>query len=299
MPVPELNQDDFATLIPRISNIGALKKGGQKVVLPCDYEGQRIVLKALELHVPFTSPYEDDATLEVDDVFSRVKRELLILERCESAHIVKLGPIPPFNIEHRGKHLFVFSEEFINGDDLAVELRVRAFDAAEIVKLGNHILSALETLDEIRTLHRDIKPPNIMRRVSTGDYLLLDMGIAFDFGLTSITSTGVLVGSVPYLSPERLDIRKKRDLDIRSEFFSLGVVLYEAATHMHPFAVGIHSSGQLVENILTLKVPHPSGINPGLPVKLGNVILRMLEKKPHLRFKNAALLRIALNESLN
>lgn len=300
MPAPDIDSSAFSIILPGLIPRGALKRGGQKLVLPCELNGETMVVKALELRVGLSTSQDEEETLEIDDVLERVRREILVLSRCDSPHVVKLGPVAPFDTVHGGKRLFFFSEELIDGEDLSELVCSGPLQPSEVVKVGLDVCTALECLLAQDVLHRDLKPQNIMKRTSTSDFVLLDMGIAFDFGARSLTSTGLVVGSIPYLSPERLDLARKRELDLRSEFFSLGITLYQASTGRHPFRTNDRmSEQQMIRNIMSQNPVAPIDVNPNIPVGLSETIMRMLEKKPHQRYRNIVLLREALTNSLN
>jgi len=166
----------------------------------------------------------------------------------------------------------------------------------ELVRLGLDICDAIKCLWEIGKVHRDIKPGNIMQR-SAGGYVLLDAGLAFDVAGESL-SGGFTVGTRIYFSPEQFDYSSRRSgLDFRSDMFSLGVTLYELATGTHPFYIRGTPSETFFENV-TSQAPEPiSQLVDGFPEQLEQVILRMLGKSPHLRYRKCDLLAKDLAEA--
>lgn len=132
-------------------------------------------------------------------------------------------------------------------------------------------------------VHRDVKPRNIMRR-NSGDYVLLDTGLAFDLSDESLTAAFMTVGTPIYMSPEQLK-NVRRGIDFRSDLFLLGIVMYEVITGKHPFFQRGINSMQLVANIISNQVEPPSTIRSDIPNSLNTIIMRLLAKEPHLRFK--------------
>ena len=117
-----------------------------------------------------------------------------------------------------------------------------------------------------------------------GVFVLIDPGMALDLADRSLTKVGYVVGTVPYLSPDQLN-GPKRDLDFRSDLYSLGICAYEAVTGQHPYVKpGMALSNSLMTTLNTKPAPIRSfcaGISPAVE----ELILRMLEKEPHLRFR--------------
>jgi tetratricopeptide (TPR) repeat protein len=176
--------------------------------------------------------------------------------------------------------------EYIDGETLAHRITTRGrLDPAEVVRIG---IGVCEALDEAHTrgiIHRDIKSANIML-TRKGVVKVLDFGLA-KFGITNsdstvatgLTTTGAVVGTVSYMSPEQV---VGGSLDHRSDLFSLGVVLYQAATGNLPFEA--RSTFQILEKIVRAE-PDPAEIEPAA---LKDIVRRCLEKDPIRRPQSAA-----------
>ena len=284
MSAPTLTQAQVAQAAPFAKAIGLPRSGGQKQVFPCEIDGTKYALKFLATE-PAVSPDADVSVEPVDEVLARARREISIMEKCSSPHLVKLGPIGLTETDIGGQRLLYFSEEWIDGEDLQDRIRRGPLLVASVVSIGRHITSAVEELWTLRKVHRDIKPGNIMTRASTDEHVLLDLGLAFDLGDNSISGVGLVHGTLKYLSPEQMDYTKRRSLDFRSDLFALGVVMYEAATGTHPFVSQSMSSNHVLAAILTAPAADPRKLRPDLPESLRDIILRLLAKRPHLRYR--------------
>ncbi|WP_188051945.1 serine/threonine-protein kinase [Azospirillum sp. Sh1] len=282
-------------LFPFVEAVGNPFIGGQKIVFPCKIDGIDYVVKVLQSE---NFPEEEENSFEqdsVDDVFERARREVDILRCSQTRSLPKLGPIDLQRISINNQSLVVFSEEFIDGQELHDLLKTSFnFTNGEIIKAGIGIASAIDDLWKIRCIHRDIKPKNIKRRRS-GEYVLLDPGIAFDLEDVSLTATGFVPHTPGYIAPECIIPDSKRDTDCRSDLFLLGIVLYECATKHHPFIQKENMRrGDIISSILRDEPLPITSINPDISGEIENIIMRLLSKRKHSRFKNPDLLMRAL-----
>lgn len=290
--LPTISPEEVEQLIPVASDVTEIGSGGQKRVFRGDIEGTAYALKfALTPIVPEDIESEE---FVLTDVELRAQREVDTMRECKSPHIVKLGPVGLEFVEVDDEHLLFFSEEFIEGKDLRTLLRDDGrLSEDEVVLLGLHIAEAIHELWQFGKIHRDIKPANIMRREAGGDFVLLDAGLVFDIVGDSLSVSPV--GTVPYFSPEQFDFTNRRTvLDFRSDVFSLGVTMYELLTGTHPFWTPGDSSHSLYNKITTESPQPPSKRVDGVPEELDEIILRMLGKSPHLRYRRCDQLLEAL-----
>lgn len=292
--LPTLTPAQVTELIPNACNIDSVDAGGQKVVFKGTIEGTQYALKFA--NVPALPEDVENENYLMSDVTARAQREVEIMRDCNSPHMVKLGPIGLQRATVNNQTVLYFSEEFVRGHNLREALqRNGRFVSAEVVKLGLHITDAIQALWKLGKVHRDIKPGNIMRRDSDGEYILLDAGLAFDVVGESL-SIGP-VGTPPYFSPEQFDFSNRRTvMDFRSDLFSLGVTMYEMATGQHPFWTRGETSRSLFNKITMLSPKPLIEIVPDFPEKLSDIIMRMLGKSPHLRYRQCQQLIDALNE---
>src|SRR5215470_13226281 len=175
--------------------------------------------------------------------------------------------------------------ELIEGQPLDRLISTNGLPADRIVEIAGALAEALAAAHEKGILHRDLKPANVMV-TKEGRVKVLDFGLAKDTSaaassndatLTSDghTKAGMVMGTPAYMSPEQVS---GRDLDQRTDIFSLGVVLYEMATGQRPF--GGNSSAELISAILRDCPPSVTDLRPELPGDLSRVIRRCLEKDP-------------------
>jgi serine/threonine-protein kinase len=122
------------------------------------------------------------------------------------------------------------------------------------------------------------------------------MGLVFDLQDASL-SVGP-VGTPLYFSPEQTDFNNRRTvMNFRSDLFSLGIVLYEMATGRHPFVTpSSHTTWEVLGNISNMNPEQPISHRPDLPQRLNDIIMRLLAKRPALRYRSISLFQQALSE---
>jgi eukaryotic-like serine/threonine-protein kinase len=190
---------------------------------------------------------------------------------------------------------FIVSE-FVDGSTLRQKLSNGRLALNTILDIAIQIAGALDAAHSAGIIHRDIKPENVMVR-NDGLVKILDFGIAklsrapalgqtTDARSTSLTQPGMLIGTVAYMSPEQAT---GKELDLRTDLFSFGAVLYEMATGSAPFPG--ENAGAVIERMLTQPPIAPLRLNPDIPAKLEDILSRALQKDRTVRYQQAAEMR--------
>jgi two-component system LytT family response regulator len=185
--------------------------------------------------------------------------------------------------------------EYVEGQPLTNRIAQGPLPVADILQVGAETADALDAAHAKGIIHRDIKPANLML-TERGHVKVLDFGLAKMDRPTRVsdqtqllTSSGLVLGTVQYMSPEQA---LGRELDSRSDLFSLGVVLYECATGRLPFA-GANTSETLAK-ILQAQPEAIARFNYDVPAELDRVIRKCLEKDRDRRYQSARELLIDL-----
>ncbi|GAA4553750.1 protein kinase domain-containing protein [Streptomyces collinus] len=162
-----------------------------------------------------------------------------------------------------------------------------AMPADKALKITADVLAALEISHEMGLVHRDIKPGNVMM-TKRAVVKVMDFGIAraMQSGVTSMTQTGMVVGTPQYLSPEQA---LGRGVDARSDLYSVGIMLFQLVTGRLPFEAD--SPLAIAYAHVQEEPPVPSSINRALPPAVDALIARALKKNPNERFPSAEAMR--------
>jgi hypothetical protein len=156
------------------------------------------------------------------------------------------------------------------------------------VHVGIEVCKALEHAHKQGIIHRDIKPSNVIVRAD-GTVKVTDFGIAKMVGQSRLTSTGQTMGTVRYMSPEQV---RGRELDARSDVYSLGITLFEGLAGKTPFDGDNQFS--IMEQHLNKRPPPLSSFGAEVPPEFERILLRALEKKADDRYPDAVSFREAL-----
>lgn len=212
-------------------------------------------------------------------------RELLERFRMEAVAAARLSHPAVVRVFDTGTSdgvVFIVME-FVEGRSVADLLRERGtLPAGEASQIARGVLKALAHAHREGVIHRDVKPGNIL--VSRGDHVkLADFGIAkAAFAEEDLTTTGNLLGTSRYLSPEQVS---GDDVGPRSDLYAVGIVLFEMLTGRPPFQAESHIATATMR--LTADPPPPRSLRPGIPRRLDAVVTKALARDPADRFQTA------------
>ena len=252
--------------------------------------GMAAVFRALDLrlhrHVAIKA-------LPPELAFNTDVRTRFLREAQTSAQLSHPNIVPIYTVDERGGVVY-FVMALVDGESLAARLaRPPRLPIEETKRILSEVADALEYAHERGVVHRDIKPDNILLDRITGRAVVTDFGIArAAAGDARLTVTGVAVGTPAYMSPEQA--LGERELDGRSDLYSLGVVGYQMLSGQTPFTAA-NTPAMLVKHVS--EVPRPVREHRGdVPAALAAAIDRALAKRVEDRWANAAAFRTALSE---
>jgi serine/threonine protein kinase len=263
-----------------------LGRGGMGIVFSAKHLllGERVAIKVLTR-----------SASEHQEALKRLQREARILARLDNEHVVRVLDLGQLE---NGAPFIVM--EYLAGRDLGSLLEEQGRFAPQVaVGLVLQTAVALAAAHSNGVVHRDIKPENLFCVEREGSRLVkvLDFGVSRlersrddDVLMSSVTHSNSVVGTPLYMSPEQ--IRNVKEVDARSDIWSLGVVLYELMAGVPPF-VGA-SLGDVVVKIAAEDTPPLIGVVPAVDPGLAAVVTRCLEKDRERRFRSVAELARAL-----
>jgi len=253
-----------------LSEIG---RGGMGIVYQAyDPEENRLVaIKRLVM--------ENISPEKMREFRDRFKREAVTVKRLSHKNIVEV-----FDVEVEGDNYF-YVMEFLEGHSLKSELESRRdpLTPHEFWPYLNQVAEALDFAHTMNVVHRDVKPDNIFI-LKDGRVKITDFGIAraIDFEETKLTKTGVMLGTLAYVSPEQLQDAK--NVDHRADIFSLGVVSYEALSKQIPFS-GEGIAATIVK--IVSKEEKPLHIlNSAIGVETSACVSKAMRKRARERYRS-------------
>ena len=231
---------------------------------------------------------------EDPDFLRRFAREAQALAQLDHPNIVRF-----YSFERQGEIAFIVLD-YVSGTTLRRRLLKHEgpLSLEETTRILQQVGGALNYAHSEGFIHRDIKPGNVMLR-DDGVALLADFGISR--AMESATLTTVTAGTPAYMSPEQIT---GKSLDVRTDIYSLGVMLYQMVTGRRPFTgeesglTETSTVGRLREAHLRLAPPDPSRFNPQASSEVSRVILRALAKRPDDRWPDVESMVNAWNSAV-
>jgi predicted Ser/Thr protein kinase len=257
--------------------VGLLGEGGMGTVYEAeqDHPQRRVALKVIRGE--YTSP----------ELLQRFTREAEVLGRLQHAGIAQIYEANTFD-EHGGARPF-FAMELARGEPLTEYADRQALGSAERLALFALVCDAVHYAHGQGVIHRDLKPANILV-TATGQPKILDFGVALlfdgDVQVTRQTSAGEVIGTLQYMSPEQVNADPVQ-IDVRSDVYSLGVILYELLSRRLPYDL---SSKMILEAARAILVDDPEPLSAADRTLGGDIEIivgKALEKERQRRYDSA------------
>jgi serine/threonine-protein kinase len=225
--------------------------------------------------------------------FRAVIRSRFLREAETAARLSHPNIVPIYTVDER-EGLVYFVMALVEGESLGDRVkRAGPMPIAEARRILREVADALAYAHASGVVHRDIKPDNILLDANSGRAMVTDFGIARAArdGDTRLTATGAAIGTPAYMSPEQC--AGDREIDGRSDLYSLGAVAYHMLAGAPPFAGGSTPS-IMMKQVMETPIPLHAR-RPDVPPDVEQIIMRLLEKDPAKRFSGGAALIAALD----
>jgi serine/threonine-protein kinase len=230
---------------------------------------------------------------------NRIHREIEIMKSVNHPFLIKY--IDDFKGTNLNVPCYYLVMEFAEGKTLNKLIKNNELtDEQHIISIFKNILQGIRALHHVRgndeekgIIHRDLKPENII--VNDNGVKIIDYGISKIIDYTSLTSTGNFLGSPLYASPEQ--IADAKNIDKRSDLYTLGVILYEMITGHIPYE--FNGLPQLINKIQNESPIPPRKFNPNITNQYENIIFKLLEKQPYQRYLNVDDVIVAIEAKVD
>jgi serine/threonine protein kinase len=240
--------------------------------------GQAVALKELRSEVALSDP----------EIIARFQRESDALKRLDHPAIIKI-----YHDFNENDHHYVVME-YVSGGDLAgmiadYQANGQFIPIDDVIHLGIHLAEALKYAHELHVIHRDIKPANILL-ASDKTPRLSDFGVARLTDAQRLTRSGIMVGTLGYLSPESVS---GESIDQRADIWSFGILLYELLTLQRPF--DSPNIARVLASILTQQPTPIQDLRPDVPAMMIELVDEMLVKDVDERLNDVSIVYKKLN----
>lgn len=270
---------------------GTVVGGRYRLIRQVGEGGMATIWKAehLTLHSPVAVKFLHTGGRHSNETTQRFMREARAAAHVRHRNVIE---ITDFGLTDDNLPYMVM--EYLHGRSLADLMEDNpTLEPEEAVRIVSLTLRGLAAAHDAGIVHRDLKPENIFL-VEDADGVfpkLLDFGVARRLGLASdITQEGALIGTPDYMSPEQA--RGDRDIDRRTDIYSMGVILYETITGRLPFEA--ERLGDIIRKITTETPPTVHQLRPDLPEALSDVVAKAMSRDREERYPDARQMRYAL-----
>jgi len=256
---------------PNLTNINPVRiSGGQKEVFQAVLNGEDVALKLVKVYAS-------------DQI--RTEREIAAVTKLNSDYVPKIYQTGRCVILSEDRYFII--EQYIHGKTFREILQVKPIQGLnDVLFLADQLLRACSDFEAVQLVHRDIKPENLIISPD-GRAWIIDFGFARHLDLSSVTPNGPLgVGTPGYAAPEQFR-NLKPQISIKADFFSIGVVLYEALKGFNPYLVPPRNILEILRNMEQQDLPRLSilGDNEGL---FSEFIGALSQRFPSRRPQNSA-----------
>lgn len=264
-PIKERDSQLYPRALGEYRNLKQIARGAMGIIFKGEHKDGRVVaLKVLPTQM----------VREPQDI-ERFKREVETITSLVHPNIVRVFDFG------QDEDFYYYAMEFLDGRSLRELVQDRGhlspYHAAEIVR---DAARGLAYAHQHGVIHRDVKPSNVMI-CKDGSVKLVDFGLAFQKTSDVLTATGISLGTPAYMSPEQIE-GGRNEINERSDIYSLGVTLYEAAAGQRPFEGD--NQYDVMKRVL-FDVPRPAHeANPGIPAQLSQIIAKAMAKHPADRY---------------
>lgn len=266
---------------------------GTRTVVYRAYSQQRqqpVIIKVLQAEYPLL------------EQITRLRHEYLIPSTLDCEGVVKPYGLEPYN------HSFALILEDFDGESLKQVLSTQPGSMPQWLQIAIALTKTLDSLHKAGIIHKDVKPSNIIINPDTEQIKLTDFGLASRLSLENQTlqNPNLIEGTLAYMSPEQTG-RMNRSIDYRTDFYSLGVTLYEILTGRLPFVtddpielVHCHIAKQPLPPHQVKAASQPPAPNPpsAIPEGISNLVMKLLAKNAEDRYQSAAGLKFDLETCL-
>jgi serine/threonine protein kinase len=215
----------------------------------------------------------------------RFRNELKYARKISHRHVCRL-----YDLGETGLVRYI-TMEYVEGEDLKHFIRRGGhLNTAKAVGIAREVCEGLSEAHRLGVIHRDLKPQNVMID-RDGRVRIMDFGLARFSENEGVTGSGIILGTPEYMSPEQIEMK---DVDARSDIYSLGIIMYEMVTGRVPFEGETPLSVAIKHK--NAKPPDSRELNPLVPESFSRLIYKCLEKDRDARFQSAGELSAALAE---